>query len=85
MYHKQRLLFAAIDAILNRVSLEVQQWLDGGPNPRRTVEVFPSNRPQTRANSLFLQEIALSSSRPEFGQILQYGEETSGIDLSNSE
>ena len=40
MYYKRRLLFAAIDVILNQVSPKVQQWLDESPKPRRTVEGF---------------------------------------------
>ena len=47
MYHKRRLLFAAINVIMNRVSLEVQQWLDGGPKPRKRIEVSPSDICQT--------------------------------------
>ena len=64
MYHKRRLLFAVNDAIINQVSPEVQQWPNGGPKSRRTVEISPSDRPQTQANSRFLQEIASSSLRP---------------------
>ena len=45
IYHKRRLLFATIDAIMNRVSPEVQKWLDGGPKSRRKVEVSPLDRP----------------------------------------
>ena len=65
MYHKQRLLFAAIDAIMNPVSPEVQQWLDGGPKPRRTVEdsLLVHRIGLELENSRFLQEIASSSSR----------------------
>ena len=64
MYYKRRLLFAAIDAIMNRVSPKVKQWLDEGPKSRERIELFPSNRPRTRAKSYFLQKIASSYLRP---------------------
>ena len=69
-YHRRRLMYQAIDAILNRVGLEVMRWLEGGPKPTRRIAVSPSNRPRTRANLRALQEIASSSSRPLAGRAL---------------
>ena len=60
-------MYHAIDAILNRVGLEVMRWLEGGPKPTRRIVVSPSDRPRTRANSRALQEIASSSLRPPSG------------------
>ena len=47
--------------------------------------VSPLDRPRTRANSHVLQEIASSSSRPQSGRAIQYGEETSVVHLTDSE
>ena len=64
MYHRRRLIYQAIEAIMNRAGPEVKQWLERGPKPRRRVVVSPLDRPQTRSNSRVLQEIASSLSRP---------------------
>ena len=79
----RRLMYQAIDAILNRVGPKVMRWLEGGPKPTKRIAVSPSNRPQTRANLRVLQEIALSSSRPPSGRTLQYGEGTSAVHISD--
>ena len=83
MYHRRRLMYQAIDAILNRVGPEVMRWLEGGPKPTRRVAVSPSDKPRTRANSRVLQEIASSSSRPPSRRALQYGEGTSVVHVSD--
>ena len=54
-------MYQAIDAIMNRVGPEVKRRLERGPKSMRRVAVSPSDRPQTRANSHVLQEIASSS------------------------
>ena len=82
-YHRRRLMYQAIDAILNRVGPEVMRWLEGGPKPTRRLAVSPSERPRTRANSRALQEIASSSSRPPTRRALQYGEGTSAVQISD--
>ena len=82
-YHRRRLMYQAIDAILNRVGPEVMRWLEGGPKPTRRLVVSPSDRPQTRANSRALHEIASSLSRPPAGRALQYGEGTSVVQISD--
>ena len=83
MYHRQRLMYHAIDAILNPVGPEVMRWLEGGRKSMKRVVVSPLDRPQTQANSRVLQEIASSSLRPPSGRALQYGEGTSAVHLSD--
>ena len=63
MYHRQRLIYQAINAIINRVDPKVKAWLEGGPKPTMRVAVSPSDKPRTQGNSRILQEIASSSSR----------------------
>ena len=57
------------------------RWLEGGPKSTRRVAVSLSDKPRTRANSYVLQKIASSSSRPQSGRALQYGEGTSAVHL----
>ena len=82
-YHRRRLIYQAIDAILNRVGPKVMQWLERSPKPTRRIVISPSDRPRTRANLRVLQEKASSSSRPPAGRALQYGEGTSAVQISD--
>ena len=45
MYHRRRLMYQAIDAIINRVGLKVKRWLEGGFKSMRRVAVSPSDMP----------------------------------------
>ena len=47
MYHRRRLMYQTIDAILNRIGPEVMRWLEGGSKPTRKIAVSLSNRPRT--------------------------------------
>ena len=83
VHHRRRLMYQAINAILNQVGPKVMRWLEGGPKSTKRVAVSPSDRPRTQENSRVLQEIASSLSRPWFGRALQYGEGTRAIHLSD--
>ena len=76
-------MYQAIDAILNRIGPEVMRWLEGGPKPVRRIAVSPLDRPRTRANLRALQETPSSLLRPRAGQVLQYGEGTSAVHISD--
>lgn len=75
MYHRNRLSYAAIDAIFHKVAPELKISLEGGPKPRRKVELSPGSMAyRTRGNlrRIQLREAPDGTSLPP--RVLQYGE-----------